>query len=328
MKTNRYFHTVWIVLALLLTTSLANAQSPETEAALVKLQAIGKAWNPKVGKQTKAIYIPLLKKAAEAAKGDVTVTKDLAYGSDELQKLDIYAPSVSGKDRPVVVFLHGGGMRAGDKGDLIYGNVATFFARHRIIGANANYRLVPKIKWPEGGKDMASIVVWLKKNIAQYGGSPDRIFFMGHSGGATHVAHYINHADIQPGGKPGIAGAILMSGGFAASKTGPRAKVMEKYYGSDPTQWDARSPLGMAKAYSGVKVPTFLITAELDINPIERASADMFALLCKRGDCPRYMQVQRHNHMSMAVHLNTEDDSLGPDLLDFVNRTLENMKAR
>ena len=325
MKTKRYFHTVGMVLALLLATSLADAASSETEAALAKVRAMGKALNREVLKKTRAIYVPLLQKAAKA---DVTVSKDIAYGSDQKQKLDIYAPSASGKDRSVVVFIHGGGMRGGDKGDLIYGNVTTFFARHGVIGVNANYRLVPKIKWPEGGKDMASIVVWLKKNIAQYGGSPDRIFLMGHSGGGAHVADYINHADIQPGGKPGIAGAILVSGGFAASKSGPRVKVMEAYYGTDPTQWDARSPLGMAKAYSGVKVPTFVIVAELDINPIERASVDMYALLCKRDGCPRYKQVQGHNHTSVVMHLNTDDNSLGPDLLDFVNRTVRQMAAK
>ena len=62
MKAKSYFHAVGMILVLLLVTSPAIAVSSETEATLAKIRAIGKAWNRKVNKQTKAIYIPLLQK--------------------------------------------------------------------------------------------------------------------------------------------------------------------------------------------------------------------------------------------------------------------------
>jgi len=96
-----------------------------------------------------------------------------------------------------------------------------------------------------------------------------------------------------------------------------------------PIMSPAMAPIMSFREYRFIcllKVPTFLISAELD--PTQQVAADMFALLCERGDCPRYKQAQGHNHMSMVVHLNTEDDSLGPDLLDFVNRTVSQMAAK
>jgi len=320
------FSAVLLTAAVVASPPAAQAQGADTKQALAKVRAIGKHWNRDVLRQTAAIYTPLLEKAS---KDGVVVTKDIAYGADAKQKLDIYAPNGGAAgSRPIVVFVHGGGLTGGDKGGLIYGNVPTFFARHGIVGVNANYRLVPNVTWPEGGKDMAGIVTWLKGNVALHGGDPQRIFLMGHSAGGTHVAHYLNDAKVQAGGNPGIAGAILLSGAFHTAKSGPRVKVSKAYYGDDPAKWDERTPFGMAKAYKGNKVPVFVITAELDPESIEHSGVDMFQLLCKRDGCPRFKQVRGHNHLSVAVHLNTDDESLGPELLDFVGGTARMAAAK
>jgi acetyl esterase len=93
----------------------------------------------------------------------VTVASDIADGPDAKETFDIYQPP--GKhDMPIVVFVHGGGYVAGDKnghGNLIYANVAKFFARHGLLGVNANYRLAPQHPWPAGAGDVGKVVTWL-----------------------------------------------------------------------------------------------------------------------------------------------------------------------
>ena len=79
----------------------AQTPPPDVKAALLEQQ-----W----GRDTKARdeYESLLK---AAPKDGVKVTKDLAYGKDPRQKVDVY--QMPGKSNlPVMVFFHGGGYRA------------------------------------------------------------------------------------------------------------------------------------------------------------------------------------------------------------------------
>ena len=54
--------------------------SPETDAALAKVRALGKRWDGEVNNATKEAYLPLLK---AARRDGVTVTRDVKYGPDE-----------------------------------------------------------------------------------------------------------------------------------------------------------------------------------------------------------------------------------------------------
>ena len=108
---------------------------------------------------------------------------DVSYGPHELQTVDVFAPvERSDELAPVVVFVHGGGMVRGNKTiantDLIYSNIPTFFARHGIVGVNANYRLVPEVQWPSGPEDIGGMLTWVRENIESYGsnvrGTTDR----------------------------------------------------------------------------------------------------------------------------------------------------------
>jgi acetyl esterase len=302
----------------------ARSESREMAEVHAKVQAIGKAWNRDVLEKTQALYIPIL---TRASKKRVKVTKDLAYGIDPLHKLDIYAPAAKAVPRPVVVFIHGGGLSGGNKDSAstdgqIYGNIPTYFARHGMVGVNANYRLVPNVKFPGGGEDVSAIVTWLHRNIASYGGDPARIYIIGNSAGGTILAAYLYDASVQPADGSSIAGAIILSGAVGIDVPGPREKVTRAYYGDDPAMWAAHAPITLVDSYEGKKVPTFIITAELDPAEIENPGAELYAKLCKRDNgCPRYLQLRGHNHLSTALSFNTEDDLLGAAVRDFVATT-------
>ncbi|HEX7114884.1 MAG TPA: alpha/beta hydrolase [Steroidobacter sp.] len=111
---------------------------------------------------------------------------DIAYGSDPKQRLDIYQPKDKPQNAPVLIFLHGGGNREGDRAH--YGYVAEPFAKHGIVTVVASYRLQPALPWPAQRDDAQSVVEWVYKNIRRYGGDPEKIYLSGHSAGSNLTA--------------------------------------------------------------------------------------------------------------------------------------------
>ena len=105
------------------------------------------------------------------SRGDgVGVTKDIAYGDDALQNLDIYYPkdlasalrgqdSTSAMDNyPMVVFVHGGSWQSGNKDD--YAFVGESLAQAGYVTAVINYRKAPEHVYPDYVKDTAQAIAW------------------------------------------------------------------------------------------------------------------------------------------------------------------------
>lgn len=112
---------------------------------------------------------------------------DLPYGENVKQRLDLYLPVKKTAHAPVFLFLHGGGFREGDRAQ--YGFVAKPFAAHGVITAVASYRLTGDgFKYPDQPQDAQLAVEWLYRNIAKYGGDPERLYVGGHSAGAMLAA--------------------------------------------------------------------------------------------------------------------------------------------
>lgn len=299
-------------------TFMASAQAQVLDAARVGVRELGKQWNGQVNAATTALYTRLQR---QADRSGVRTAADLRYGDHALQTMDIVWPDAEGQGRPIVVYLHGGGFVRGDKTSaasdhLIYANVATFVAKHDMVGVNANYRLAPDAQWPAGAEDVRAIVRWLKAHAADYGGDTGKIYLLGNSAGAAHIATYLFHEPSQLAAGPGVAGALLSSGAFAAEE-GDSA-----YYGGNRAENAARAPLGLVDSYAGDSVPVFLWSAELDPPFIEQAVASMYAKLCdKYGDCPRFAQFQGHNHVSHVMSLNSADDAVGQAVIEFLEVT-------
>ncbi|HKS56030.1 MAG TPA: alpha/beta hydrolase, partial [Steroidobacteraceae bacterium] len=111
---------------------------------------------------------------------------DVPYGKDPKQRLDLYFPAKQASNAPVLVFLHGGGFREGDRKQ--YGYVAEPFAKHGILTVVASYRLTPAFSHPAQPDDARAIVAWIYQNIAKHGGNPNAIYVSGHSAGAILAA--------------------------------------------------------------------------------------------------------------------------------------------
>lgn len=280
-----------------------------------KVEALGRAPDPAAAAATAALYAPLQEPKPYAG---VRVHRDLKYGAAPRNRLDVFVPDPLPADtRPTLIFVHGGNFVGGDKTKPegpFYDNVGLWAARHGLIGVNITYRLAPAHKWPAGVEDVGAAVRWAVRNVAPYGGGPDRIFLMGHGAGAAHVADYLSHPELQPPGGAEVAGAILISGIYdlTAMRDG---EGLRAYYGDDSEHYAERSAQsGLVKA----KVPLLVASAEFDPAEYDRQTDALRNALCMVRQCPRYAFMARHNHFSEIFSINTADMLLSRAISDFI----------
>ncbi|MET1072978.1 MAG: transketolase C-terminal domain-containing protein, partial [Umezawaea sp.] len=116
--------------------------------------------------------------------------RDVAYGSDPAQRLDVYRPaSIAAGGAPIILFLHGGGWRRGDKGMAqMVRNKAPHWLGKGFVFASANYRMLPDANAVQQADDAARALAFIQNRAKGWGGDPARVVLVGHSAGAHLVA--------------------------------------------------------------------------------------------------------------------------------------------
>ena len=250
----------------------------------------------------------------------VTVKSDIAYGSHERQRLDVYLPSESAAAPPVVLFVHGGGFVSGHRNRTaqIYSNVTYYLAKHGIAAINVGYRLATHVTYPGATHDIAAAVDWARTHAEEHGWDPDRIFLMSHSAGAAHAASYAYDPLFSLAGESPLAGLIVVSGRVRIDNLAenPNAKKVEEYYGTDTSRFEAYSPVHHVNKYS---VATFIAWSEFENPLIDVYCAELsFRLAHAKRKSPPTMWLPGHNHTSAIAHIGTSDDRLGKAIVDFI----------
>ena len=100
--------------------------------------------------------------------------------------LDIHHAAEPNANKPVVFWIHGGGWQTGDKTDVRV--KPDWFAAQGFVFVACNYRLLPDVDMETLTRDVAKAAGWVRKNIRQFGGNPERILIGGHSAGAQLAA--------------------------------------------------------------------------------------------------------------------------------------------
>src|SRR5271166_5893310 len=147
-----------------------------------------------------------------------TISEDCLY-------LNVYTPTLrSGSDRPVLVWIHGGGL-VQDGGRNYDG---TKLAADGIVVVTINYRLGalgflahPALASRPGGAagnyglmDQQAALRWVQRNIAQFGGDPHNVTIAGQSAGGLSVLAQL----VSPGARGLFQRAIVQSGAFALTQ--------------------------------------------------------------------------------------------------------------
>lgn len=296
---------------------MQNAPHREAEAGMpadlaAKVAAIGRVIDPP---KSAVLYAPLQEK--EPYQG-VKVARDVQYGSDARNLLDVFSPAAAGTPRPVLIYVHGGGFVAGNKrapGSPFYDNINLWAVRHGMVGVNMTYRLAPAAKWPAGAEDVGRALSWVRANIAAHGGDPARVYVMGNSAGATHVADWLAQVAGKKMPAVPVAGAILLSGVYDFTRF-EQADNVKAYLGDNAEAYAERSSLqGLLKS----PVPLLVSTAELDPPPFEAQAKELRDALCKsaRG-CQEFLVLAKHNHLTQVQSINTADTTLTGHVLAFV----------
>jgi acetyl esterase/lipase len=303
-----------VLAALIVAATAARAQgSPMPEEIAWKLQELGRVIDPP---KTAALYAPLQEK--EPYQG-VKVERDINYGPADRNLLDVFMPEPASSTRPVLIFVHGGGFVVGNKrgpnGSPFYDNIMLWALKNGFVGVNMTYRLAPQAPWPAAAEDLSGAVRWVTDNIASRGGMPARIYLMGHSAGAVHVATYVSHPEFWGSKGSGLAGAILVSGLYDLTGM-PPSEGTSAYFGTDPALYRERSSFsGLLKT----KTPLMITAAELDPPPFVAQQNLLKDGLCKsEHGCAHAFMLPQHSHMSEVYSINTADTLLTKEILDFV----------
>ena len=305
--------------ALCAAACVAPAGPPAPIAA--KIKAAGAVVD---GPAMNALYAPLQEHEPYVG---LRVQRDLAYGPAAENLADVFAPQTAHKQLPVLIFVHGGGFTGGERrtapGSPFYDNVGVWAARHGFIGVDITYRRAPKGAWPAAAQDVGAAVEWVKATIAERGGDPTRIYLMGHSAGATHVASYVGDKRFWQGDAPPLAGAIIVSGSYtveAPQDAPPQDRsFLERasaYFGKDPKLAAEQASLpGLVRGHTRL----LIVNAQYD-PPYFRRQADILAKAM--ADAParhaRFVVLPGHNHMSQIFAVNSSDRALTRQIELFV----------
>src|SRR6202011_3146548 len=100
----------------------------------------------------------------------VKEVRNVAYGADPgdhstWHQLDLYVPKGK-KGYPVLLFVHGGSWKFGDKNCFGWGRaLGTSFARHGVGVVMPSCRLAPAVKTPEQAKEVARAIAWTHDHV-------------------------------------------------------------------------------------------------------------------------------------------------------------------
>jgi acetyl esterase/lipase len=158
-------------------------------------------------------------------------------------------------------------------------------------------------------------VRWAGDNAAAHGGDANRVYLMGHSAGATHVAIYVSHPEFHGPKGSGLAGAMFSSGAYDLTKL-EDSEGRNEYFGTDKALYKERSALpGLLKT----AVPFMVNAAELDPPWMVDQLNQLKGAMCEspRG-CVRTLLQPKHNHMSQSYAINTADTLLSNQMLEFI----------
>ncbi|MBD3675478.1 MAG: alpha/beta hydrolase [Planctomycetaceae bacterium] len=273
--------------------------------------------------------------SSRAIPDDIRANLDVPYaerpGTDpKFLSLDIYAPQKAAGKLPVMVMIHGGGWRIGDKTNRAVGiDKAKFFTSQGFVYVSINYRLTPAVQHPGHIIDVAAAIAWVHDHIEEYGGSPETLFVMGHSAGA-HLAALVatdeNRLKKHKKDLSIIDGVVLLDGaGYDIPKklklgnSVANSMYLNAFTEDEATQANA-SPIHHVEA--GKQIPPFLIipiARRADSNQMSEALRD--ALITADGDAAIHV-AEGKTHGSLNRDIGQPGDPPTTAMMEFLNKIM------
>ncbi|WP_175636461.1 alpha/beta hydrolase [Pedobacter ghigonis] len=260
------------------------------------------------------------------ASAQVKKAKNINYAgnTDEANTLNIFYKNDSIKDKPVLVFIHGGSWSSGKK--ETYWWLGRNFARKGVVTVIINYPLAPNVQYEKMGDDCALAVKWVSENIATYKASPDKIFIMGHSAGA-HLAELIN-ADPKYLKKAGIKNpikGIILNDPFGLDMHEYLTTAEKDHFYFDfirtfteqPEVWKTASPMDYV---NNIKNPHLLFYGSKTYGAIKLQTPKLYEKLKANGVRAEIKEIKGKSHVPMISQMIFGGNQLYEDILGFIEQ--------
>lgn len=185
--------------------------------------------------------------AARELPEGVTLKRDLAYGTDPLQQLDVYLPASAKEPAPIIFMVHGGAWKFGNKraAGVIDNKVSRWVTRGFIL-VSINYRMLPDANPHQQADDVARALAYVQQHAADFHGDSARVILMGHSAGAHLVSLISADPDLaaKQGAKPWLGTVSLDSAAFDVVEIMQHRhfKLYDEAFGKDEVFWKSASP--------------------------------------------------------------------------------------
>ena len=249
-------------------------------------------------------YLDRYAALSEAARAELPVERNIAYGSTPDEVLDFFPAAA--RAAPVHVFIHGGYWRALGKDESSF--AAPSFVRAGASFVALNYALAPTARLDEIVHQCRSAIAWVYRNASRFGGDPERIFVSGSSAGGHLVAMLLATEWARDLGIPDD----VIKGGCAVSGIFDLEPIL---------QCSVNETLRMDLAEARRNSPAFLVrrsSSTLVVAWAERETAEWkrqniaYAERWRsvNGPCEA-VEIPDRNHFDVIVDLNNPDSRLG-----------------
>lgn len=178
---------------------------------------------------------PVCPQLVKNKQGEVTDV----IGDEDCLFLNVWTPATGPGDRPVMVFVHGGGNSVGSGSDELY-NGAGLAAAQDVVVITINYRL-GALGWltnwaladVNGGAsgnygllDIRFTLDWVKRNVDEFGGDPERVLLFGESAGAVDTCALLHTKYSE-----GLFHRVIVQSGAC------RERTLQKYETETSVPW-------------------------------------------------------------------------------------------
>jgi acetyl esterase/lipase len=249
-----------------------------------------------------------------------------AEPKNERQMLDVYAPT-TGKNLPVVLWIHGGGWRRGDKAEVHHKPQA--FVDKGFVLVSISYRFVPNVTVDQIAGDVAKAIRWTHDHAKDYGGDPNTIIVAGHSAGAQLAALVCTDDRYLKAEKLPLSiikGCVPVDGDTydvpmqIKTVEEKRAKSYRMTFGDESSQKNLSSVTHIAK---GKNIPPFLILHVAD-HPETRAQSQRLVKVLEAADISaKAYPAEGKNHTTINNDLGLADDRATQEMFAFLSAVLK-----
>ncbi len=330
----------WVIWSSVFAAGTLPAQVPPDIAT--KLIAIGRGV---CVPETAELYAPLQPKPPYAG---VKFTRDVSFGPDAKNVLDVAEPEKGGGSRPVLIYLSGGAgnkQQGGPNGASFYDNIMVWAVKSGMVGVNMQRR--PGEAWDDPAKDVSLVVEWVNKNIAQHKGNPQRVFAWSQSAGNIPLSTYVSHSEFWGAEGIGLKGVIFMSppafdilpvtpppvpgaafapcgspngGPAAAPPAGRGGGPGGRGPGAGRTPPDPATQLARSNlpGLTGAKIPLMISVAQLDPPNIIGFAETLRDELKKANRNVTFVEYKDHSHISEVMSPDTADTSVTGTILKWM----------